>query len=434
MTRKLLFLGLFLPSLAFAGGTISTTAGTGTIGTTSGTGSIVWTHPYNPPGAFQITAASTFSLTASWNAVTNPSAPTYTLQMSTASNFTGTVFSSVTAFTQGTVIGLSVNIQYFARVKADYSGVGDFWTQNITSATLSVLPLSAASTWTVNTSSLSAVWARGDNPANFTSYTMDISTVNGFASGTTLSSTTFMLSSTFTALTVGTTYYGRVLSTNITGLTSSYLLLGSTNTLPQTAPTLVQSSCTTNTVASHGPLTLTFNSAVTVGNMVGVGAVSTGETFASVTDNKSNTYTGYIVNGAGNGSARAAIYAATATTAGSSFAVTWDNGAGINTNGCIVEWTLATTSDGNSTANTTGTNPTTGNITTTGSTDFCLGIMSHSSAGTAIGQAGTLIGKDEDNTTHQTYSMQYTTPAAGTNPLTWTTSSVAYVTDGACFK
>jgi hypothetical protein len=53
-------------------------------------------------------------------------------------------------------------------------------------------------------------WSNGTNPASFTQYVVQLSTVSGFSSGTTLSSQTAVLSATFTSLSPNTIYYGQV--------------------------------------------------------------------------------------------------------------------------------------------------------------------------------------------------------------------------------
>lgn len=196
--------------------------------------------------------------------------------------------------------------------------------------------------------------------------------------------------------------------------------------------TLVQSSCAAS--ISVGTFALTFNSSVTATNWIFGTYANPGDGFNVSTDSVHNTYTDASAGGVGNGSARAVVYFATATSGGL-IKVTVTSAAGSNINGCIEEVSGATKYDVQKTASVTGTNPTSGNYTTTGA-DICVAIMSHSSAGTTLtpGAGQTQIGEDENNSTHQTYNAEYFNPTAGTNASTWTSSSVAYVIDVVCAK
>ena len=207
---------------------------------------------------------------------------------------------------------------------------------------------------------------------------------------------------------------------------------------PSNQVAVVQSSCTAISGAVD-PLSISFNSAVTVGNSIIVGAVDTGEGFGAgaITDNKGNTYTDYPAGGVGAGNARATVFASlSVATGGTSFTVTSNPvGSGVTQNMCMVEVSGITTADNNSTNTGAGTTATTGNITSTGTTDFCYAIMTHENSGTTLTQAGTLLGEDENNSTDQTYNAQYTLPSSGTQNLSVTTgASVTWYMNGACFK
>lgn len=195
----------------------------------------------------------------------------------------------------------------------------------------------------------------------------------------------------------------------------------------------VQSSCTAgpgNTVRF-----VTMASSVTAGNIIFVSGADTGEGFTSSTDTFNNTYTNYT-GGSGNGSARAEIYVSTnIKTGGANDKVTIIAGAGANVNVCVSEYTSGGSKDVTKTASATGTNATSGNYSTTGTTDLCVAMLAHSgSDGVVLTQAGTLIAKDQANATEQAYSNQYTTPASGANASTWTNVSIPYVIDVVCIK
>lgn len=194
-------------------------------------------------------------------------------------------------------------------------------------------------------------------------------------------------------------------------------------------PTLVQSSCTAAVITSVWSATMT----VTAGNTLAFLNVDTSEGYNSAVDSKGNVYTDWTAGGIGNGSARAIIYVSTNIASGGSTAMTIKASGG-TMNGCVAEISGVTAFDVQKTRSATSTNATSQAYTTAGSTDLCLAIMSHSSSGTTLTPSGTQIGEDENNTTHQTYNAQYTTPAAGSNSSTWTNSSVAYVIAVVCLK
>lgn len=114
----------------------------------------------------------------------------------------------------------------------------------MTTATLANIPATAVSTWTaVNYTSVTVNWLANSNPTNVTQYVVNLSTVNGFATGTTLSSTTYNLNATFTSLSVATTYYAQVKTVNHSGLSTSFLTIGSTVTI-SSATTLTWTGAT----------------------------------------------------------------------------------------------------------------------------------------------------------------------------------------------
>jgi hypothetical protein len=128
------FILAFIPCLAYgAGSTGISVGGTGQVTVTAGgSGSITTSFVYDSPTGFSITATSQTISTATWNAVTNPSPSSYTLQYSTVSGFaTGIPITSDTVNTTAMVSGLTANTQYYARVQAN---VGGPW--SVTAATM----------------------------------------------------------------------------------------------------------------------------------------------------------------------------------------------------------------------------------------------------------------------------------------------------------
>lgn len=437
MVKRLAFILLFAPSLLQAGGTVLAGKGTGTVVAVKGAGNanMVIFNGYQPPGGFQVTTVSSNSITATWNAALTPDATGYRLHISTSPDFFN-VTSIVTQSLTGTFTGLNVNQNYFLHVQsAYYGGIDSAWSITLSSATLSTIPVALSSTWTVTTTSVGALWDRGDNPANTTLYTIQLSTVSDLASGTVYSSSTYFVSSTFTALTSGTTYFARVQSVNLVGVPSSYLHLGSTRTLDVAAPTLVQSTCSAS--SSHNGIYVLTLAGVTAGNTIITGIADTGDALGTgvVTSVPATTFTQYPVNAVTNGSAGVSVYASTNVASGGSYTITANQGGGTaGMSMCIAEVTGVTSFDVSKTASTTGTNATSGAYTTSSNT-FCYAILSHSSAGSPVlTPVGTQIAEDENNSTDQAYNAQYTTPAAGSNTSAWTNASIAYVVNAACFK
>src|SRR5205823_6652575 len=124
-----------------------------------------------------------------------------------------------------------------------------------------VVPTTVAGTWTVNITSLTVNWTNGANPANVTKYIVELSTVSGFGSGTTVSSTTYNLSGIFINLIPDATYYGQVKALNHYDIETAYLALGSTKTNQANAPTGL--AFTSATVSS---LTASWNASSPAGN------------------------------------------------------------------------------------------------------------------------------------------------------------------------
>ncbi len=205
-----------------------------------------WVFGSNPPPTLQAINVALDSIGYSWSAAT-PLPDTYTLFVSTNSGFSAPLTSALNALTSDTTAGLKINTTYYARVIATIEGL-DSAPTTVSTATLAEIPLSAASTWTaVNTTSITVTWLGNNNPFPATWFRVQLSTVPDFLSGTTLSSTTNNLNSTFSSLIPDSIYFGRVAAVNHSGVPTAFVNLGSTATLPVNAPTgLFISSAATN--------------------------------------------------------------------------------------------------------------------------------------------------------------------------------------------
>ena len=109
-----------------------------------------------------ITNVYVSSLTATWGSVASPSG--YSLEVSTMSNFTGTIISSVTP--NGTSMGLSfnpgqlsANTTYFARVGALYNGATSYALTTPQSTSTLTSPITTEQYYLVNTTSVTVNWA-----------------------------------------------------------------------------------------------------------------------------------------------------------------------------------------------------------------------------------------------------------------------------------
>jgi hypothetical protein len=150
------------------------------------------------------------NLNLSWNTVTN--ATGYTVQYSTANDFSSNVQSSVTTTSAG-ISGLDYNTTYYWRVKATAGQISSNWS-SVRTFTTEQLVLDApslstpANTATDQDISLSLSWSAVNNA---TGYTIQYSTVNDFSTNTESSVTT--TSQSITGLSYNTTYYWRVKAT-----------------------------------------------------------------------------------------------------------------------------------------------------------------------------------------------------------------------------
>ncbi len=190
-------------------------------------------------------------MTGTWTQI-NPPADTYTLEVSTANDFSGTLASSTTVLppsTIGLITPLLVNTTYYGRVKATINGSDSAWSVSATTATLADIPSTVASTWTaVNFTSITVTWDKGINPALVTHYDVRLGTSSNFT-GVETSIATDNLSADFTSLVPNTTYYGRVRAINHSGIPTTFLVLGSTRTQTTPTPTnLIYVAASTNTL------------------------------------------------------------------------------------------------------------------------------------------------------------------------------------------
>jgi hypothetical protein len=151
----------------------------------------------------------------------------YRLSASTASDFTGTVFSSTTANNQLGVLsveGLLSFTSYYLRLGTlnETGGINDSPSgQEFTGTSLN--PPGAAAFTNLGETQIQANWVQNGNP-NGLEYIAQASTASDF-SGTLLSSTTFELYALFTGLDVNTAYHFRVRPT-----TGPFASLGSEET------------------------------------------------------------------------------------------------------------------------------------------------------------------------------------------------------------
>src|SRR5205823_1619003 len=103
----------------------------------------------------------------------------YQLDASTASDFSGTLFSSATVNSARNTLAfgngpLSFNTTYFLRLGAIVSGVTSYNLTTPSTSTLANIPLTAASTFTfVGGSSVTAQWLSNGNPSG-TLFVIDV--------------------------------------------------------------------------------------------------------------------------------------------------------------------------------------------------------------------------------------------------------------------
>ena len=180
--------------------------------------------------AFTMVGVSSASV--QWGANGNPPTTKYNLNLSTASNFTGTLFSSSTLNTFATLTGLNPNTTYYAEVQS-VSGDGaltPFVSLGSTITLASEPQVSALTFNPVYVTSLTVSFLNGSpaNPPN-TFYDVWLSTDPAFSVYS--DSLTENLSADFTGLFINTTYYAQVAAENGLNEFSPYQNLNSTSTL-----------------------------------------------------------------------------------------------------------------------------------------------------------------------------------------------------------
>src|SRR5262249_9787806 len=157
------------------------------------------------PSGLAFIASTNQSLSAQWNP-TIPAGDTYILRVSTSQADFFNPSSSATVNTNATIGSLSVNTTYYGDVASVINGSTSTYSGSVTTATLANVPGAVSSTWTyVGITSVTVTWANGGNPSAVTQYVVQLSTVSGFTSGTTMSATTYALNSGFAGLSPATT-------------------------------------------------------------------------------------------------------------------------------------------------------------------------------------------------------------------------------------
>ncbi|MBI4249310.1 MAG: hypothetical protein HY611_07390, partial [Elusimicrobia bacterium] len=225
-------------------------------------------------------AASTFSsitaytFTLNWssgasNTGFNPAYTDYVAHLSTASNFTGTIISSNTKNFNASGFTLTPDTTYYARVKGiNVDGVDTWYTSfgsSMTHAAVETSPLYSTYT-SVFSSSFTLQWDSGTIAGGYnhsgTRYVAEISSMSSFTP-LWFSSSTLNIYSTYTALSLNTTYFARVRGLNAIGAYSAYTDFGSTVTLA-TAP-VASSLYSTFTAVYASSFTVNWDSGTQAG-------------------------------------------------------------------------------------------------------------------------------------------------------------------------
>ncbi|MBI4425875.1 MAG: hypothetical protein HY554_19250, partial [Elusimicrobia bacterium] len=186
--------------------------------------------PANPSSTFTLVGVS--SIAAQWLANSNPGGTRFELQLSTASDFSGTPASSVTFNLAATIESLTPDTTYYARARGlNHNGVPTPFTSLASTVALASQPGVAAPAFSpVEASSLTVLFASGSpaNPAG-TLYHVELSSFSDFSAA--YSSDTRNLAASFTGLSVNTTYYAQVRAAGASGFATPFTSLGSTATL-----------------------------------------------------------------------------------------------------------------------------------------------------------------------------------------------------------
>ncbi|MBV9080853.1 MAG: fibronectin type III domain-containing protein, partial [Elusimicrobia bacterium] len=148
------------------------------ITSTNSGNNVNWVFGFTAPSNLNYTGSATTSLTGSWTGSV-PTADSYTIQLSTASNLTGTIFSANGTSTSNTVTGLAVNTTYYGRVYASIAGTQTGYSAIVSSGTQANAPITG--TWSgVSAQSATVNWNANSNPAG-THFRVDMSSSSSFA-------------------------------------------------------------------------------------------------------------------------------------------------------------------------------------------------------------------------------------------------------------
>ncbi len=182
-----------------------------------------------PPSNPLVAAVYLSSVAVSWGAV--GALDGYELDADTAPDFSGALFSSVTASGGASALslqGLTANATYYLRVASLWNGAAAYAAPAPSStSTLAALPTALAPT-SVASTSVAAAWGAGGNSPR-TLYLAQVST-NGFST-VNAASATFDDSAVFAGLDPGTSYDFRVEAIGNDGLATGFVSLPSTSTL-----------------------------------------------------------------------------------------------------------------------------------------------------------------------------------------------------------
>ncbi|MBU2573904.1 MAG: fibronectin type III domain-containing protein [Elusimicrobia bacterium] len=212
------------------------------------------------PGAFSGIGVS--SVTLNWGHGSNPVGGTYYVpEISSSSAFAAPVSSYVTLNNSATFYALVSNATYYLRVSAlNLTGVGT--TPTSLGAALT-LPATAYLLAFENAFSglmidgFTLHWADNGN-SSFTIYNLEVSTAqdfNAWASSKTASVPGFNY--TFTDLGIDTTYWARIQTRGQSGITTGFVVAGSTKTISYAQSSVIAAVDTTVTLdASYGVITV----------------------------------------------------------------------------------------------------------------------------------------------------------------------------------
>ncbi len=228
-------------------------AGTGPWSTTNRFTTIIATPTLVSPVSGTINMPVSFTI--SWTSVT--AATSYGLQVSSDSTFNTSLIVSQTGLTatSQTISGLNNSTVYYWRVNATNSGGTSAWSIKNNFTTIVIMPLSPTPLSPLNGAtnqavSLGITWAP---VASATSYALQVSTDSTFASSVIFSQTGISgASQTINGLANSTTYYWRVLATNLAGSSPWSSVSGFSTII--SAPTLEVPA----NLATGQPLSVTF--------------------------------------------------------------------------------------------------------------------------------------------------------------------------------